>query len=99
MRYFAFYLISFFLLEIQECLTIFFLSQKGFCHTDPRVARRAVQQHGYSSGRQRSPEEGSLQQHTAHHSGRTVREQDFVFITWKIIKNKTFCWYSGRNKK
>lgn len=56
--------------RVAEITYIFFLSlSKGFCHTDPRVAWRALQQHGHCSGRQRSPEEGSHQQHAAHHTG------------------------------
>lgn len=45
----------------------------GFCHADPRMARRTVQQHGHRPGRDGSPEERPQQQHPAHHTGWAVR--------------------------
>lgn len=49
---------------------------EGFRHTDPWMARRALQQHGYCSSSQRPPEEGPNQQNFAHHTGWTVSDLD-----------------------
>lgn len=52
----------------------FFSLHKGFCHIDPRMAWRTLQQHGHCSGREWSSEEGPHKQHLTHYASWTVSD-------------------------